>query len=154
MISIRKATVEDLTTLLEFEQGIIIAERPFNPTLKPDPISYYDLKEIILNEDSDVYVGETEGKIVCSASVIIKPGKPYVKHEKHAYLGFMYVLPEFRGKGLNKLIMAQLKSWAAERGLTELRLTVYAENLPAIKAYEKAGFKSLITEMRLNLEEE
>ena len=154
MISIRKATVEDLTTLLEFEQGIIIAERPFNPTLKPDPISYYDLKEIILNEDSDVYVGETEGKVVCSASAIIKPGKPYVKHEKHAYLGFMYVLPDFRGKGLNKLIMAQLKSWAAERGLTELRLTVYAENLPAIKAYEKAGFKSLITEMRLNLEEE
>ena len=33
-INIRKARLEDLNILLEFEQGIITAERPYDPTLK------------------------------------------------------------------------------------------------------------------------
>lgn len=33
-IIIRKAHANDLEKLLEFEQGIITAERPFDPTLK------------------------------------------------------------------------------------------------------------------------
>jgi hypothetical protein len=37
---IRKATIDDLPVLLQFEQGIISAERPFDSTLLPDPISY------------------------------------------------------------------------------------------------------------------
>jgi GNAT superfamily N-acetyltransferase len=65
----------------------------------------------------------------------------------------MYVLPEYRGKGINKLILDRLKDWAASQGLTELRLEVYYENLPAIKAYEKFGFKSHMLEMRYNLRE-
>ena len=44
--NIRTATLDDLETLYRFEQGIILAERPFDPTLAKDPISYYDLKEL------------------------------------------------------------------------------------------------------------
>ena len=39
----REATLKDLHTLLEFEQGIIAAERPFDGTLKEGEIHYYDL---------------------------------------------------------------------------------------------------------------
>ncbi|WP_336622662.1 MULTISPECIES: hypothetical protein [unclassified Cellulophaga] len=38
-IEIRIAKLEDLETLKSFEQGVILAERPFDETLKPDPIS-------------------------------------------------------------------------------------------------------------------
>jgi len=34
MISIRKATTEDLPVLFEFEQGVLRAERPMDGTLK------------------------------------------------------------------------------------------------------------------------
>ena len=40
---IRQARHTDLDTLFRFEQGVITAERPFDPTLKKDPIHYYDL---------------------------------------------------------------------------------------------------------------
>ena len=46
-IQFRVANLTDLPILLQFEQGIITAERPFDPTLKPDPISYYNLEELI-----------------------------------------------------------------------------------------------------------
>ncbi|AWV98720.1 GNAT family N-acetyltransferase [Arcticibacterium luteifluviistationis] len=151
-VKFRTATTDDLETLFEFEQGIIVAERPFNSTLKEGHINYYDLKAIIEADDSEVIVGTIDNKVVCSASVSIKEAKPYLKYEKYAYLGFMFVKPAFRGRGLNKGIIAELKNWAKAKGLSEARLTVYTENEAAIKAYEKAGFEKLIVEMRLGLD--
>ena len=51
-IIIRDARLEDLPVLLEFEQGIVTAERPFDPTLAADPISYYDIKRLINDASS------------------------------------------------------------------------------------------------------
>ena len=36
---VRKATLDDLPTLLLFEQGVIEAERPFDPTIKSGDIN-------------------------------------------------------------------------------------------------------------------
>jgi GNAT superfamily N-acetyltransferase len=152
-IELRKATFNDLEQLLIFEQGVIKAERPFDTTLKPDPVSYYDLHSMLTAPNVYLIVGLTDEKIIASGYARIEESKSYLKHSQHAYLGFMYVLPEYRGKGINKLILDRLKDWAASQGLTELRLEVYYENLPAIKAYEKFGFKSHMLEMRYNLSE-
>jgi hypothetical protein len=38
-IKIREATLDDLQTLLEFEQGVIAAERPMDSGLKEGPIN-------------------------------------------------------------------------------------------------------------------
>ncbi|HBK70676.1 MAG TPA: hypothetical protein DDZ39_03290, partial [Flavobacteriaceae bacterium] len=46
-INIRKATVKDLSTLLKFEQGVIEAERPLDPTLKHTSAVYYNLDEML-----------------------------------------------------------------------------------------------------------
>ena len=43
---IRIATLKDLTVLLRFEQGVIEAERPFDPTIKECEIPYYDISEL------------------------------------------------------------------------------------------------------------
>jgi GNAT superfamily N-acetyltransferase len=65
----------------------------------------------------------------------------------------MYTRPEYRRQGINQQIMEVLKVWAREQGLLEIRLTVYRDNLPAIRAYEKAGFREHIVEMRQRLAE-
>ncbi|MFD2099492.1 GNAT family N-acetyltransferase [Flagellimonas iocasae] len=148
-ITVRNATLEDLPILLNFEQGIITAERPFDVTIKEDPVSYYDLERMIKDEDSCVVVAEMEGKVVSSGYAISKRARHYLDHEFYAYLGFMYTDPGFRGKGINALIVDELKKWSKEKGFKEIRLTVYNDNLPAIKAYEKVGFKKHIIEMRL-----
>lgn len=149
---IRKATIEDLPVLLQFEQGIITAERPFDSTLKPDPISYYDLKAFITSTDVQVLVAEIDGEIAGSGYARIKKNPDaYYDFEKYAYLGFMYVLPAYRGMGVNQAIIEELKKWIVEQGLTEIRLEVYNDNIGAIKAYEKAGFKKRMIEMRIRL---
>lgn len=149
--SIRKATLEDLEVLLTFEQGIIAFERPYDSTLKGDPISYYDIKAMIQSKDVELVVALINNEIVGSGYARIELPKPYLKHNVFAYLGFMYIKPAFRGKGVNKMIVDVLILWAHSQNIREIRLDVYAENSGAIKAYEKAGFNPLLLNMRLGI---
>ena len=153
-IRIRKASIVDLGQLLAFEQDLIKTERPFDPTVKPDPVNYYDLKAMLTDPQIEMVVGELNNKIIASGYARIDKAKPYLKHSHHAYLGFMYVLPEYRGQGINKKIMEVLKDWAASQNIREFRLEVYCDNASAIKAYEKFGFSKYFLEMRFNLDDE
>lgn len=148
-IKIRTATLNDIDILLEFEQGVIKAERPFDVTLGADPITYYNLKELILSDDASLVVAEIEGEIIGSGYALLKPARHYLNHGFYSYLGFMFTLPDYRGRGVNTKIIERLKQWSDSKGLKEMRLTVYDENHNAIMAYEKVGFKKHIIEMRL-----
>lgn len=150
-IHIRKATLNDLPILYECEQGIITAERPYDETLKTGYINYYDIKAMIESNETEVLVAVFEKEIVGSAYARIEKAKPYLKHSHYAYLGFMYVNPAYRGKGINKKIIEELKIWALSRNLNEVRLDVYNDNHSAIRAYEKAGFKKHLINMRMEI---
>ena len=65
----------------------------------------------------------------------------------------MYVVPEHRGKGVNRKIVEALEQWSISKGVLEMRLEVYTNNVAAIKAYEKAGFTGHMLEMRMALSE-
>ncbi|MCX2719253.1 GNAT family N-acetyltransferase [Poritiphilus sp. M415] len=148
-VIVREASLKDLKDLLRFEQELIEAERPFDPTIRPSPLHYYDLEKLIKDKQIGIYVAEYKGKLISSGYGMARKARHYLDHEEYAYLGFMYTVPEYRGKGVNFMILDALKMWVNKQGLTELRLTVYDENIPAIKAYEKAGFQKHIVEMRL-----
>jgi len=150
---VRKATKEDIPILMEFMKGLVEAERPMDPTIKDGHVIYYDLLKIITNECSELYVVEKDTEIVASGYAKIKDDRPYLKHEKQGYLGFMYVPKNHRGNGYNKLIIDVLLVWCKERGIDEIRLDVYDVNHQAIRAYEKAGFKKHLINMRLNLKD-
>ncbi|WP_394751141.1 GNAT family N-acetyltransferase [Spongiimicrobium salis] len=149
----RSAILEDLEILLEFEQGIITAERPFDSTLRKGDIHYYDLEQLILADNAEVAVIMYKDQIVGSGYGLIKAAKPYLDHETYMYCGFMYTVPQYRGKGVNRIILSHLKDWALTKGINEIRLTVYVDNIPAIKAYEKVGFQKHLVEMRLDRRE-
>lgn len=152
-IKIRTARAEELPTLLEFEQGIIATERPFDETFIAGPFHYYDLGKMIESSESEVIVAEIDGALVGAGNVRVMQAKNYNQFQQYAFLGFMYVVPEQRGKGINRLIIRELVQWARQKGFSEVRLQVYADNQPAIAAYEKVGFKKHLTEMRLTTDE-
>lgn len=152
-IRLRQATLADLAVLETFEQGVITAERPFDPTLGPDPIRYYDLSAFLQADDVYVVIAEDGDVAVASGYIRILDGKPKHAYDRFGYIGFMYVTPEYRGRGFNKLVIARLLDWAKEQGITEVKLDVYADNAAAIRAYEKAGFSKNLVNMRIELDE-
>lgn len=139
-IHIRPATAADLPVLLSYEQDLVATERPFDPTLAPGKIHYYNLP-LMLEQPTVCLVVAAEGDTVVGCGYgRIEPAKAYLAHANHCYLGFMYVQPSHRGRGINQLVMDYLSNWANKKGITELRLDVFSLNNSAIRAYEKAGF--------------
>lgn len=149
-ISIRRASLHDTATLLEFEQHIIAAERSFDSCLKDDPISYYDLKALVLSDSAQVLLAEIDGKIVGSGYAQLRDSRSFLQHDRHAYLGFMYVDPRYRGIGVIECVINALKQWSKSQQVSHFSLEVYADNQRAIRAYEKSGFKKFIVEMSLS----
>ena len=148
---VRKATLNDVSVLLSFEQGLIEAERPMDITIKKEHVSYYDVSKFIKDDDSELFVVELNDEIVASGYAKIKDDRHYLKHDKQGYLGFMFVPESHRGNGYNKLIMDALLKWCKSKNIHEIRLDVYEDNPSAIRAYEKVGFKKHLINMRLDI---
>jgi GNAT superfamily N-acetyltransferase len=148
-ILFRTATLQDIDDLRRFEQAIIAAERPLDPTLRAGRIHYYDIEAMLVRDDVQFVVAQRGNELVACGFARIEAGKAYESHAYQAYLGLMYVDPEFRGRSINSAIVERLKQWCRSKGVTELRLEVYSGNLAAIAAYEKTGFSKHMIEMRL-----
>ncbi len=73
--------------------------------------------------------GQADG---CGALRDLKPGVGEVKR--------MFVLPEFRGRGIARQILLALESTARERGYSTLRLETGTRQPEAIQLYRSGGY--------------
>ena len=151
MITIRKATKEDLSILYEFEQGVLHAERPMDKTLKASKTYYYDIPNLISDLKVELVIAEINGVIAGCGYARIKQARDCFQFDQFSYLGFMFTKEDYRGKGVNKRIMNYLYDWSLSRGIYEVRLEVYPSNNAAIKAYEKVGMQATMHTMRIDL---
>ena len=150
-VNLRTALLSDMPVLLEFEQEVLAAERPYNSTIKSAEAFYYDLEALLTSDKSYLVVAEVAGMVIGSGYAQIRESKQSLAHDFHSYLGFMYVAPEYRGRGINKSIIESLIQWSKNQGVTACYLDVYSENKAAIQAYEKVGFVNSMIEMKLKL---
>ena len=151
MIIIRKATIEDLPVLLEFEQGVLNAERPMDKTLKASKTYYYDIPNLISDSMVELVIAEINGIIAGCGYARIKKARDCFQFNQFSYLGFMFTKEDFRGKGINHSIMNYLYNWSLSKGIYEVRLEVYPTNIAAIKSYEKSGMTCSMQTMRIDL---
>jgi len=148
---IRAATPHDKNTLLSFEQAVVEAERPFNSSIKVGEPTYYNIDELINSAKSKLLVVENNNTLIACGYGQIRESKSSLAHEQHVYLGFMYVVPDFRGQGINKNIIDALIQWGRSCGIDDFYLDVYSGNKAAIRAYEKLRFEQSMIEMKLSL---
>lgn len=94
-MKIRSATLEDIDALEVMEQGVVTAERPYNPVIRENNVRYYDIKQLIESELSELVVAEQDDEIIACGYVQIRQSKPQHSHDKHGYLGFMFVAESF-----------------------------------------------------------
>lgn len=150
-LKFREARVDDLQRLLALEQCVVEAERPYNSSIKSESAIYYDLETLISSDDAYLLVVEAENEIIGTGYAQIRNSKVSLEHDQHAYLGFMYVEPQYRGQGLNPKIVEELVLWSKRKGISNFYLDVYAENDSAVRAYEKVGFEPSLMEMKLSI---
>ena len=74
----------------------------------------------------------------------------YPKYPTEAKLHKLYLLGEYHGKGWGQVMLKYVMDEARKAGFQKLRLNVNKANLPALKAYKRAGFvitEALVTDI-------
>jgi len=64
-----------------------------------------------------------------------------IEGQKYCHLDFIYLLPEFRGRGYGKYVMEKIEQMACSCNASVLSLEVTIANAPALGLYEYAGYR-------------
>jgi len=79
-----------------------------------------------------VLLFENEVPVACGGMKELFSGTAEIKR--------MYVLPDFRGRGLARLVLEELESWAAQLGFEKCLLETGKKQPEAIGLYVKCGY--------------
>ena len=90
-----------------------------------------------------------QGTLVATAGAILRTGWPYNTFLKPraGWIMDVYVLPEYRNRGLARLVTLASMSWLRSQEVGDIRLVASAQ-AKALKVYEPLGFVPS-NEMRL-----
>jgi GNAT superfamily N-acetyltransferase len=138
MIFIRKATTEDATIIIDFQQKM--AWETEQMALVPQLI-FNGVKAVFDNSSRGQYwVAEDNGKVI--ASLLITYEWSDWRNCNVWWFQSVYVLPEFRRTGVFKSMYQHIKEEAGKQGIGRLRLYVETNNINAQKTYEALGMES------------
>lgn len=145
-IKIRRAKDKDIPTLDKLLFQVHEVHHKARPDLfKADAKKYTDeqLKEILANDKTPVFVAESDGKILGYAFCI---HKQFVKDNnmtdvKTLYIDDLCVDENARGKHIGKTLYDFVVSYAKENGYYNVTLNVWADNKKAVGFYEKIGLR-------------
>ncbi|MCT8125730.1 GNAT family N-acetyltransferase [Alishewanella sp. BS5-314] len=143
--TIRLATQADVPLILKFIQGLAEYEKLANEVVATEQqltatlFSARPAAEVVIAE----YDGQPAGFALFFhnySTFLAKPG---------LYLEDLFVLPQFRGQGLGKLLLTYLAKLAVDRGCGRFEWSVLDWNQPAIDFYQAQG-ATLLHDWRIN----
>ncbi|WP_059173480.1 GNAT family N-acetyltransferase [Bacillus sp. FJAT-27445] len=82
--------------------------------------------------------------------ILLGAGKDKFTDKINGFIHELFVLNEFRGKGISKQLMKAGIDQLKQDGYSEIRHNAFAEN-PAVKLYERMGFHVKMVSMSLSL---
>lgn len=129
---IRKAEDQDVKILNNFLTLLIRDEKKYDLGINENFIED-ETKLIIVAEENGIIMGYLFG--------VIKP-KDATYNYTTARLDALYVLPEFRKKGIATALIEYFKKWAFAKKAQKLEVSVWSNNKEAKQLYEKAHFKT------------
>jgi [ribosomal protein S18]-alanine N-acetyltransferase len=129
MITYRPAHAFDLPVFVSLDKELF----PYSPW------STSQYKEEFSAPTRYFVVAEDEAKNIIGYAGVFAPGGA------EADVLTVGVVPEQRGKGVARRLMALVTEWADQQGSTAMMLEVKVDNLEAIGLYESLGYSKLNT---------
>ncbi len=123
-ITVRQMEYKDITAVAEIEK--LCFSSPWNEQM---------ISEEIDNDFSQMFVAESEGAVCGYCGVQLLAGEGYITN--------IAVHPDFRRKGIGRLLLQRLEALANEEHAEFLTLEVRESNAPAIALYSGMGFEAV-----------
>jgi len=64
-----------------------------------------------------------------------------VRGDRHPHIFLLYVMPEYRHRGIGKALMNYIENWAKQKGYGQIGLQVFQTNIPALDLYHQLGYQ-------------
>lgn len=144
---IRLATIDDyegICTILATTDAIHYASepaifRPSSESSRPRAL----VEQWLADPDWAIYVAAEEKRII---GVLFLTERKILDHllkpRRYAMVDTLAVAEGWRSQGIGQKLMKQAESWATERGLTDIELSVWEFNQRAFALYEKLGYRT------------
>ncbi len=107
------------------------------------PLKYWEDTLTMQPDESTIFLATYEGDLI-GMTGIARAGSPKTRHS--TWIWGVYVKPEWRGLHIAEELIRSCFEWAKARNVTLAKLGVAAVNQPAIRCYERCGFKIYGTE--------
>ena len=127
MITYREANAFDLPVFVSLDKELF----PYSPW------SASQYKEEFSSPTRHFVVAVDQGQSIVGYAGVFAPGNA------EADILTVGVVPEHRGKGIAKALMALITEWAKAQGTTAMMLEVKVDNSEAIGLYESLGYSKL-----------
>ena len=127
MITYREANAFDLPVFVSLDKELF----PYSPW------SASQYREEFSSPTRRFVVAIDEQQSIVGYAGVFAPG------EAEADILTVGVVPEQRGKGIGKALMAQITDWAKSQGTTAMMLEVKVDNVEAIGLYQSLGYSQL-----------
>lgn len=146
LIEVKECTVEDLQMLQK------VSVETFRDTFQDqnteeDLYNYlekaYNTKQLtseLLNQQSEFYFVFNGNDLAGYLKININEAQSETKGEDTLEIERIYVLPQFKGKGLGKILIQQAVERAQIHQKTNIWLGVWEHNHAALAFYKKLGF--------------
>jgi len=155
-MEVKKAEREDLGDIQALSLGLFKREiRLYDKSLNPE-WTYGEGREYFKKSlthrsacalkciDDGVIVGYLVGWL-------IRKKMPYRTLKQQAELENMFVMRNYRSKGVGKMLVDEFKRWAKEKGVDNIKVTASGANKRAIEFYRKCGFKDYELTLEMNI---
>ena len=145
-LTIRRAKESDIPTINKLLYQVLKVHSDARPDLfKPGTKKYTDeeLKEILADDKTPVFVAEKDGSVLGYAFCV---HQQYINNNnmtdiKTLYIDDLCVDEAARGAHIGKALYEYVIDYAKKQGYYNVTLNVWADNVNAVKFYEKIGLK-------------
>ena len=129
MLSIRKATLRDISTIVElwkefmrYHDELVINDNPrFAPLLmrKRNAADLFQefTRTNIQSKDADIFLAEVDGEPAGYCLITIKDNIPIYELERLGIISDLFVKKEFRGIGIGSRLKNEAVNWFKEQGM-------------------------------------
>lgn len=146
-IAVRRVTRRDIDSIVKLWQALA-DERRYIAT---DRVTVEQKKRWVksIHDRGVLWVlAEMQGELVGSLSLARNRDSEKTKHLRNLAMG---VAREYRGMGVGTALMDYAISWARQRNVKKIILSVFSTNRKAIALYEKFGFATEGTRKKQSL---
>ncbi len=147
-VTIRIALPEDVTAISKLWLKFMEYNARFDDSfrVKPRILSRFarEILDRLNDHDFRIAVADMGGEIVGYSFSYISRKPYFFRLGKFGFIGDVFVLEQFRGRGIGRLLAEDAHDFFRRRNVEQVELLVATKNVETVKFWEKLGYTRLL----------